>query len=165
MLGTMSANCRSDVIAFVAELKPGRVLYVAPEGTLRTDALGTGPEVAHLTPEAVLAAAAPDARYELAYVAGVLEAFDTRRGAVVLARLRDLYARRVLVCLRLASSPEGGWTENDLLAYGFTRLRRYRDKDGDAGLYAFDLDTYKVTPDWFGPHDWANPERWDQDWW
>lgn len=161
----MSANCRSDVIAFVAELKPARVLCVAPEGAPCTDALEAGPGLDRLAPETLLADAAPAERYELAYVSGVLERLDNPRGAAVLARLRDLYARRVLVCLRLAARSGDGWTENDLLAFGFTRLHRYRDDEGEAGLYAFDLDTYKVTPDWFGPHDWANPERWDQDWW
>ena len=174
MRQNMSAHCRSDVIAFVHELKPSSLLCVAAEDEC-VAAAGTGPRLERLTPTGVLTAGAPAERFDLAYVLIKRKKYEEAlihlgfleraQGAALLARLRDLHARRVLVCLNLSPSGGTAWSENDLLGFGFTRIRRYREPEGDLGLFAFDLDTYKVTPDWFGPHDWANPERWGQDWW
>lgn len=161
----MSADCDPDVIAFIEELKPKRLLCVAPDEASCAGAVRSGRPLVHWDPAHALAAEAVAERFELAFVAGALEALGVDRGGALLARLRDLYAHRVLVRLHLARAAEAGWSGNGLLAYGFTRGGHCREGDDEFGLYLFDLDTYKVTPDWFGPHDWANPERWDQDWW
>lgn len=83
-----------------------------------------------------------------------LEAFQRSDGEVLLSRLRDLYARRVLARLR----PSDTWQHNDLTAFGFTRLARLGPEEGI--LYGFDMATYKTTPDWLNPRFWANPELW-----
>ncbi|MGD8939893.1 MAG: DUF6231 family protein [Gammaproteobacteria bacterium] len=32
-------------------------------------------------------------------------------------------------------------------------------------VYAFDIASYKTTPDWLNNKYWANPELWDKHWW
>ncbi len=87
---------------------------------------------------------------------GALDAFPRREGEIVLSRLRDLYARRVVVRLR----PGDIWHHGDMTAFGFTRLAQLAA--GDGTLYGFDIATYKTTPDWLNPRFWANPELWGQ---
>lgn len=81
---------------------------------------------------------------------------DRRSADILLAGLRDLHARRVIV----RRSPDGPWTDKDLIAFGFRRL-------SPAGLeipvyFGFDIATYKTTPDWLNPRNWANPELFDK---
>ena len=78
----------------------------------------------------------------------------------VLSRLRDLLARRVLVLVR----PDAGadWARSVLISCGYTHHARCTHGDGTVELYQFDIATYKPTPDWLGPSNWANPELWDK---
>jgi len=92
-------------------------------------------------------------RQDLVLVGG-LERLSRAEGEILLSRLRDLYARRVLVCLALGDT----WRQNDLTAFAFTRLATLGD--GMGTLYGFDVGTYKTTPDWLNPRYWANPELW-----
>lgn len=92
-------------------------------------------------------------RQDLVLLSG-LEELSRAEGEILLSRLRDLYARRVLARV----IPDGTWQNNDMTAFGFTRLA---DLGGDHGLlYGFDVGTYKTTPDWLNPRYWANPELW-----
>lgn len=77
----------------------------------------------------------------------------------LLGRLRDLHARTLLVLV--PAELAGDWPETGFLGLGMQRLARTED----GRIYRFDLYDYKHTPDWFGPQDWANPERWDKDFW
>ena len=97
-------------------------------------------------------------RQDLVLVAG-LQALPRGDGEVLLSRLRDLYARRVLVTVVL----DGEWQRNDMTAFGFTQLARIDEHLGT--LFGFDIATYKTTPDWLNPRYWANPEMWDKAWW
>lgn len=83
-----------------------------------------------------------------------LEELPRADGEVLLSRLRDLYARRVLARI----IPGETWQNNDMTAFGFTRLADLGGEDGL--LYGFDVGTYKTTPDWLNPRYWANPELW-----
>ena len=81
---------------------------------------------------------------------------------VLLSRLRDLYARKVLVIV----SPDldkGPWRRQALIGLGFTPYGEATDAEGERlSLYQFDIATYKTTPDWLSPSNWANPELWDK---
>ena len=109
--------------------------------------------ITRLRPEQTLDALPRHGRQDLVLV-GALEAFPRADGEILLSRLRDLYARRVLA--RLRPSPE--WEHRDMTAFGFTRLARLGANHGL--LYGFDMATYKTTPDWLNPRFWANPELW-----
>jgi len=81
----------------------------------------------------------------------------------ILASLRDIYARKILLFLPLQED-ESDWTLNGLLGLGFRNLHEY-DSPGGLHLLYYDVYDYKNTPDWFSAKNWANPERWNKDWW
>jgi len=70
-----------------------------------------------------------------------------------LARLRDGLADQLWLLIPEAALPQ--WPETRVLGLGLIRagaVPGYR-------CYRFSLYDYKHTPDWFGPHQWAHPER------
>ncbi len=123
--------------------------------------LDPGPDVADgPAPTGLALEAATDLLTELGrqdlVLVGGLEALPRKDGEILLSRLRDVYARRVLARVVLG----GTWRHNDMTAFGFTRLAEMDPADGV--LYGFDVASYKTTPDWLNPRYWANPELWDK---
>ena len=96
---------------------------------------------------------------DLVVVGTALENLPRRAGEILLAGLRDLHARKVV--LRLA--PGKTWSTRDLIAFGFVRLLA-ADADGTC-YFGFDIATYKSTPEWLSPRNWANPELFDKHRW
>lgn len=94
-------------------------------------------------------------RQDLVLIGG-LEALPRKDGEVLLSRLRDVYARRVLARVVLGDT----WQQSDMTAFGFTRLAAMAPTDGV--LYGYDVASYKTTPDWLNPRYWANPELWGE---
>ncbi len=94
--------------------------------------------------------------HDLALIGEVVEHLPGRAGEHLLARLRDLHARRVVV--RLAPGRE--WSLQRLTGLGFTCLQT--SGSGDAEYFGFDIATYKTTPDWLNSRNWANPELFDK---
>ena len=74
--------------------------------------------------------------------------------AALLAALRDRANRRILV--HVGEARVGGDTDRHLVSLGYRRL------SGGEALYLFDIVSYKDTPDWLSPRNWANPELWDK---
>lgn len=79
---------------------------------------------------------------------------------IVLSRLRDLLARRVLIIIRSDADPI--WSRHNMIGCGYTHLADCWHGDTGIRLFHFDIATYKHTPDWLGPSNWANPEMWDK---
>lgn len=81
----------------------------------------------------------------------------------LLARLRDLYAARVVHidrCIR--------WSFADSLALGFAEVppEKFRDREnGGFRAFEFEIRNYKQTPDWLNAKNWANPELWGKHNW
>lgn len=157
MTRTRDQALRSRVAALVESLQPRSLLLIAPEQAPPpssgggTAALVTGVEALHHLEQSE--------RYDLALVdsAADIPAVDV---AKVLSRLRDLKARRVLVIARDGAGEP--WTRRALVGLGFTPCGEDRGRAGDASLYRFDIATYKTTPDWLNPRQWAHPELWDR---
>ncbi len=101
-------------------------------------------------------------RYDFALVAGYLERVDSATGSAVIARLRDVLARRL--CVVIESGKESGgettWSDAELSGFGLTLLSRLDQEGNRARLYGFDIASYKQTPDWLSPRHWAHPELW-----
>ena len=74
--------------------------------------------------------------------------------AGLLAALRDRANRRVVV--HMGEARIGGAIDQQLVSLGYKR------QAPDEALYLFDIETYKDTPDWLSPRNWANPELWDK---
>ncbi|RLK50528.1 hypothetical protein DFR31_0430 [Alkalispirillum mobile] len=116
-------------------------------------------ECVSIAPGEALAALSQHGVFDVAVLSGVLEGLGQRDASGLLARLRDLHARRIIL---LVDHGQCGWTKLDITALGLTRLQ---DWDKTHALYGFDIDTYKTTPDWLNPDYWANPELWDRHRW
>jgi len=112
-----------------------------------------------VAPGEALAALDQHGVFDVAVLSGVLEALSRRDASGLLARLRDLHARRIIL---LVDHAHCDWTGLDITALGFSRLR---DWSTEHALYGFDIGTYKTTPDWLNPDYWANPELWDRHRW
>lgn len=92
-------------------------------------------------------------RFCAAVLSRVSENLSDEDAAVVLSRVRDLHAARVLLL-----TPSRGAIRADLLALGMERV--HTGDGGEHALYAFDLGHYKRTPDWLSARHWAHPELW-----
>ncbi|MFV5491373.1 DUF6231 family protein [Acinetobacter sp. ASP199] len=97
-------------------------------------------------------------RYDLAVV--MLDTSETSELSdqlisQLLVKLRDLFAKRLVVVSRLQD-------EKLLRSLGLTQLIDKTTHDADFALWQFNILTYKHVPDWFNSKFWANPENWDK---
>jgi hypothetical protein len=108
----------------------------------------------------------PEKRYDMGIVAETLECMDKRAAILFLSRLRDLYTARFCVALRVGEKWSGltsTWSRNELLGIGMMLVNSYEDdQNRHLHLYKYDIATYKPTPRWLNPDDWANPELWNK---
>lgn len=80
---------------------------------------------------------------------------DQQQKTQMLVKLRDLFAKRIVVVSKLHD-------EQLLRALGFTQLIDKTTHESDFALWQFNILTYKHIPDWFNSKFWANPENWDK---
>lgn len=143
-------------------LKPVRVCQIGslPELDLGTSAVlqDTVTELVRVEPADALLTLPELPIQDLVAIGRTLETMDCRSGDQLLAGLRDLYARRIL--LRLDPN-SGCWDHQRVMAFGFQRLFTLTHEPHTT-YYGFDLGNYKVTPDWLNPKNWANPEMFDR---
>ena len=100
----------------------------------------------------------------LAYVHGAVERLPRSVAGMLLARLRDVSARHLLVHVGMGSGwPEhtSDWENNDLLAFGLIKAGEYTNGGLREHIYQFNIFDYKLTPDWFNSQQWAHPHRWE----
>jgi hypothetical protein len=106
--------------------------------------------------------------FDFGIVANVIEHTDKNDAIQLLARLRDLYTKKLLVVAPMGKQWENHqslWQETDLLSLGFILKTKLQVAEKPVCVYAFDISTYKTTPDWLNSRYWANPELWDKYWW
>jgi hypothetical protein len=101
-------------------------------------------------------------RYDFALIAGYLERVDSAIGGAVIARLRDVLARRLCVLVRTKDETASKtiWSDAELSAFGLTLLSHFEQDGKQLRFYGFDIVSYKQTPDWLNPRHWAHPELW-----
>ena len=104
-------------------------------------------------------------RYDLVIIADLLESCSKQHAQQLLAKTRNLCSPKVILLATLNDQ----WSKNELLALGLIQFAEYTDPNRQENLksvlYQYNIDTYKKTPDWFSPKNWANPELWDKFWW
>jgi len=106
-----------------------------------------------------------EARYDMGIVTETIEHMDKSEAILLLSRLRDLYTARFCAAVRVGEEwPDvtSTWTRNELLGIGMMLVNSYTDDGRRIHLYKYDIATYKPTPGWLNPDDWANPELWDK---
>lgn len=139
---------------------PGAADWLAPYCDAHPDCALTHLDAAGtLGGDAFLDALASHGRFDFALVHGVLERLDREEGAHLIARLRDVNARRFSV---VVNSTHAGcrWQRSDLIAMGLEHWSSEMREGASMEVYGFDVGTYKVTPDWLNPRHWAHPEHW-----
>lgn len=77
----------------------------------------------------------------------------------LIAALRDLYAKRLLVFVPPMAFH---WKSETLLGLGLSLLANYELEGESYQAWSFDILTYKPAPDWLNPRFWANPENWNK---
>lgn len=106
--------------------------------------------------------------FDFCVVANALEYLDKNDATHLLAHLRDLYTKRLIVVVPVGNQWVNHislWQESDLLALGFIAKAKLRVKQKPVCVYTYDINTYKTTPDWLNNKFWANPELWGKYWW
>lgn len=163
-----AVSSETDLLAFADRMltgfRPQRLLLIGPAAAdLAACVRRLQPAVdVQVLPAATAAALEGRQPADLAIVIDALEQLPHGEVGVLLARLRDLYARRIVASLR-TSSPS--WTHADMIGHGFVRLDGVPAPTGPAQLYEFDIGTYKTTPDWLNSESWANPQLFDKHRW
>lgn len=108
----------------------------------------------------------PGIRYDMGIVTNTVEHLDKNTAIQLLSRLRDLHTRRFCAAVPVGegwSSLQSTWSRNEFLALGMMLVNSYSDDiDRRIHLYKYDIATYKPTPNWLNPDDWANPELWNK---
>lgn len=107
-----------------------------------------------------------DARYDMGVLTETIEYMDKGDAVRLLSRLRDLYTARFCAAVRIGEDwPDltSTWSRNELLGIGMMLVSTYTaDGERPIHLYKYDIATYKPTPGWLNPDDWANPELWNK---
>jgi hypothetical protein len=162
-----------DFAARLEFYEPASVLAIGPQaGALMTayQSAHPGGQVATLDAEGILdgetllTALAEHGRFDFVILRGVLERVAADTGAHLLARLRDVHAKRFCVVLK-ANDDEHPWQASALLAMGLAHWSRETINAAILEFYGFDLGTYKTTPDWLNARYWAHPQRWGKERW
>lgn len=96
-------------------------------------------------------------RYSLAIVNDCLDQISTDEGTFLLAKLRDLYCKH-LVVLQTNSSED--WQATAFYALGLKHLTVDSGSDQSLQLYEYNIHNYKWNPQWLNNRFWANPDRW-----
>ncbi len=107
-------------------------------------------------------------RYDLVFVSHVLENMPKPRAEQLIARLRDLHGDRLIIVLPIGKDwPKhtSYWQQTDMLGLGFSQVAEFQYQQHLVHIYAFDIASYKTTPDWLNNKYWANPEMFGKHWW
>ncbi|MCO6440372.1 MAG: hypothetical protein J5I81_04650 [Nitrococcus mobilis] len=149
----------------LVELRPNSVLVVGDSLAPLVETLtGAGETLTRLSSTEAAQRLSALSIHDLALVQADATLTAPESG-VLLARLRDVYARKVLVIVALGLA-DGPWSRRSLIRLGFTPYgAAVGAEDARLLLYQFDIATYKTTPDWLSPNNWANPELWDKHRW
>lgn len=142
--------------AIIEALQPASIVRIGE--VLAPGAAWRDRETVIAADEAV-AALGPSVRFDLAFVDSAAN-IPPQDVPVVLARLRDLSARHVLVAT--FADAEAPWSRRELVGFGYIHLGDCALNNATVNLFEFDISTYKTTPDWLSPRNWANPELWDR---
>lgn len=165
---TLTSIYRGDILAVVESLRPDSVLMVMAQGEDLIDEMEQKFPQVHLIQipaDEVAGLSLGSQPSGLAIVANTLEYMDKQAAQTVIARLRDLYSKVLLVAVPIGHEwrdLRSYWDADELLALGLRLVKSYTYQGKPIHLYQFDIQNYKITPDWLNSRDWANPELWDK---
>ena len=108
-----------------------------------------------------------DKAFDTAIVVNLFEHLDKSKGMQVLSRLRDVLSPQYCIALPLnKQSTPNNWHLTDLFSFALSKVASYQtESKGEIGLFKYNINDYKKTPDWLNADNWANPEMWGKYWW
>ena len=162
---------QTELQALIHQFQPQQILSIGPAGQeLFTSYLAGCPECSLQECISVPTLEQLDGygRYDLVFVSHVLESMPKSQAEQLIARLRDLHSERLIIVLPIGKDWPGHashWQQTDMLGLGFSRVAKFQYKQHLVHIYAFDIASYKTTPEWLNSKYWANPEMFDKYWW
>lgn len=160
-----------ELKTLIAELAPDSLLAIGPAAPeFFAEYRSQHPECRfdHIERLRSVSEITPAERYDLAFVSHTLEYLHPTAAGHLLARLRDVLARRLLVVVPIGPDWPGHvseWNQNKMLAFGLVQVASSVHEGRPVHVYAFDIHTYKTTPDWLNARYWAHPELFGKYWW
>ncbi len=162
---------QADLISAIQKFQPQRILSIGPAGQELFAAYlakcGQCTLEEFPDPPALDVLDSYD-RFDLVFVSHVLESMPKPKAEQLIARLRDLHSERMIIVIPIGvdwSEHRSHWRQTELLGLGFSLLAEFHANQHLVHIYAFDIASYKTTPDWLNSKYWANPEMFDKYWW
>ena len=170
---SISPSARFDIETLIAVAQPRRILLIgtpliniADDYVSQQAVLGVEIHVDTLHAHDWQTPLSLKTPYDLAVVSSVLETLEKPQGWQLLASLRDQLSRQFCVHVVLDDlKATSQWSLTDFLSMALIRVNQYQAADSNSALFKYSIDSYKRTPDWLNPNNWANPELWGKYWW
>jgi len=108
-----------------------------------------------------------DQPFDTAIVLNLFEHIEKSKGMQVLSRLRDVLSPQYCIALPLSEKTTATeWHLTDLFSFALRKVSSYElDDQSQIGLFKYNINDYKKTPDWLNSDNWANPHMWGKYWW
>ena len=115
-----------------------------------------------------------DQRFDVAIGIDLFEHLSKTKGQQVLSRLRDVLSPQYCICLPINKEQSAeAWHITDLFSFALSKVSNYEfqdlnhgsDLEQTFGLFKYNINDYKKTPDWLNADNWANPQMWGKYWW
>lgn len=111
-------------------------------------------------------------RFDVGLVVNLFEHIDKLSGQRILSRLRDVMCQQYCLALPLIDQtsaarehPSNSWALTDLFSFALSKVASYQSDSIEHGLFKYNINDYKKTPDWLNADNWANPQMWGKYWW
>ena len=162
---------QAELKSLIQQFQPKQILSIGPAGEeLFADYLANCQQCTLLefTTPPPLDVLDQQGRFDLVFVSHVLERMPKAEAEQLIARLRDLHCDRLILVIPIGtdwSEHQSHWQHTDLLGLGFSLLADFLSNKHPVHVYAFDIASYKTTPDWLNNKYWANPELFNKHWW
>ena len=162
---------QAELISLIQQFQPNQILSIGPAGQeLFAEYLATCQTCTLQEFETPPSLDTLDelGRFELVFISHVLEKMPKKKAEQLIARLRDMHCDRMLIVVPIGAdwpNHESHWQQTDLLGLGFSLLAEFHSNQHLIHIYAFDIASYKTTPEWLNNKYWANPELFDKYWW
>jgi len=140
------------LLELVESLRDGGALLVVGDTELPGGADGA---IVHLGPITGPDALDPSLRADTGVVVDASATLNNRNGRALLARLRDVHCRRVLLL-----TDASAWRADELRAIGF--LPGPAPAGLDAALYRHEPGEFNPPREWNNAEHWAHPENFDR---
>lgn len=162
---------QSELKSIIQQFQPKQILSIGPAGQeLFADYLTSCKQcvLQEFSASPTLDLLDNYGRFDLVFVSHVLEKIPKPAAEQLIARLRDLHCDRLIIVIPIGTdwpNHVSHWQQADLLGLGFSLLAEFHSNKHRVHIYAFDIASYKTTPEWLSSKYWANPEMFNKYWW